>query len=222
MTLDCYSRPGTPFRAQGRFYSSFGHRGQDYYVAAGEDVLAYEDMVIEHVSSTTGLGTVVGARLVSDGSFAGWAHLRNVESFLNGFVPAGTKFAEVAGAGDRPGSLWDGAHIHTTLAPPESSAFNAANGNLPLEDPAPRIASSGSIASKKTAPLPEEEDTMKLRIGWFQIPGQPDTIIAVNAFDHTYYKVASVEQANMINDTQGTVGIVGLQPIDLLSGFREI
>lgn len=70
--------------------------------------------------------------------------------------------------------------------------------------------------------IEKEEDLMKLRIGWFRFPGQPDTICAVNVFDHTFYKVASVEQANLINDSLGTVGIAGIQPADMLAGFREI
>lgn len=147
MTLECYSRPGTRFRAMGPFYSSYGHRGQDFYVSAGSAVRAYEDMVIEVVGQSGGLGTVVGARLASDGRHAGWAHLRNVQSFTNGWVPAGTKFAEVAGAGDNPGTLWDGAHIHTTLTAPGSSSFDAAYGNAPLEDPLPRIQRSGAQAT---------------------------------------------------------------------------
>lgn len=140
MTLECYARPGTRFGEAGPFYTPvIGHRGQDYYVGTGGDVCAYEDMVIEYSSRTTGLGLVLGARLLSDNSFAGWAHLRNLGGFVNGLVRAGQKFAEVAGAGDGTGTLWAGAHIHTTLVPPTSSASAAANGNMPLYDPAPRI-----------------------------------------------------------------------------------
>lgn len=155
-----YSRPGTPFGAPGEFYTpGVGHRGQDYYASAGSPVVAYEDMTIEYVGRTSGLGTVLGARLAADGKHAGWAHLRNVRSFANGWVPAGTQFAEVAGAGDSPGSLWAGAHIHTTLTPVSSSSFAAANGNTPLEDPAPRIAAApGSASAGRPVPLPEEED----------------------------------------------------------------
>lgn len=158
MAYNCYSRPGTPFGAKGPFYDpTIGHRGQDYTgVPAGTPVVAYEDMVIEYVGYSTGLGHVVGARLAADGKHAGWAHLRNIRSFLGGWVAAGTQFAEVAGSRDDPGTLWDGAHIHTTLTPASSSSKNAALGNTPLEDPAPRIAGSGSAAIG----TPIEEDDM--------------------------------------------------------------
>ncbi|MGG7510961.1 peptidoglycan DD-metalloendopeptidase family protein [Plantibacter sp. YIM 135249] len=163
MAFDCYTRPGTPFGAKGPFYDpKIGHRGQDYYVTgAGMPVVAYEDMVIEYVGSTSGLGTVVGARLASDGKHAGWAHLRNVRSFVGGWVSAGTQFAEVAGAGDRPGSLWDGPHIHTTLTPVSSTSYAAANGNTPLEDPASRIAAArmgAASAGRPIIPIPAEQE----------------------------------------------------------------
>ncbi|MGG7450547.1 M23 family metallopeptidase [Plantibacter auratus] len=160
MTYPAYSRQGTPFGAKGPFYDpTIGHRGVDFYASAGDAVVAYEDMVIEYVGSSSGLGLVVGARLAADGKHAGWAHLRGVQSFTNGWVPAGTKFAEVAGRGDNPGSLWDGAHIHTTLTPVESSSRAAALGNTPLEDPAPRIAAASGSASAGR-PTPAQEDDM--------------------------------------------------------------
>lgn len=164
MTFDCYSRLGTPFGEKGPFYDpNVGHRGQDYIgVPPGTPVVAYEDMILDFAGSSVGLGTVAGARLAADGKHAGWAHLRNVRSFIGGWVPAGVEFAEVAGANDRPGTLWDGSHIHTTLAPASSSSAAAALGNLPLEDPAPRIAAALAGSASAGRPVIQEELLMKV------------------------------------------------------------
>lgn len=157
---DCYDDLTTPFGEPGPYYTpGVGHRGADYRHSAGETIVAYKAMFIEYVGYSDGLGWVIGARFADGSGYAGWAHLRNIQSFLNGYVPVGGGFAEAAGRGDDPGSLWSGPHIHTTFSP--ISSRNAALGNLPLANPAPIIAAAiGGSASAGRPSAPIEEDDM--------------------------------------------------------------
>jgi hypothetical protein len=133
----CYGTLTTPFGVLGEFYDSLGHRGADYRRLARESIIAYDDFSIEYVGETGGLGWVVGARRLTLGGFAGFAHTYDPPR-VGEFIAKGTAFAAVAGTGDRPGSLWSGPHIHTTDS--AAAAQAAALGIRPLNDPAPIIA----------------------------------------------------------------------------------
>lgn len=163
---DCYADVSTPFGELGPFYDAAGHRGADYDRAAGDPILAYDDMVVEYVGQTGGLGGVIGLRRLTLGGFAGYAHvIRPAE--LGARIAKGDPIAGVAGWGDIHGSLWSGPHIHTTES--AISAWSAATGARPLTDPAPAIAA--AIGSSSSAgigdaeiitPQQEEEEDMDL------------------------------------------------------------
>lgn len=156
--VDCYQTMTNPFGALGPFYDSLGHRGADYRRLARQTVVAYTGMTIDVVDVSSGIGRVVGARLWY-GEYAGWAHLVNITVKPGDKVSAGGAFAQVAGANDSPGSLWDGAHIHTTRS--RISSYNAAFGIRPLVDPVPGInAAKGAALAGGTGEL-IEEDNMK-------------------------------------------------------------
>lgn len=151
----CYSRGSTPFGASGPYYTpGVGHRGKDYDHNARETIVAYKEMVIEVVGKTSVLGLVIGARFTDGSGYCGFAHLVNIQSFINGLVPAGAAFAEAATWGDYHGSAWTGAHIHTTVS--SVSSYAAAYGVTPgLRDPAPIIAAAiAGYAQSGLAPVP--------------------------------------------------------------------
>lgn len=153
----CYSRAGNPFGLLGPYYDAGGHRGKDYYRGARQPILAYDDMVVEYVGFTTGLGTVIGLRRLNLGGYAGFAHVHNPFPYGT-WITKGAPLAWVAGAGDRPGTLWDGAHIHTTES--SVSAYSAAAGVRPLSDPGPAIARAISSSTAGIDGTPIEEDDM--------------------------------------------------------------
>lgn len=154
---DCYARLTTPFAALGPFYDYLGHRGADFDRDARQTVLAYEAGVVEYIGMSGGLGRVLGIRL-DGGGFAGWAHLYDIRVGIGERVERGTVLALVAGAGDRPGTLWAGSHIHTTLG--YQSALNAALGVRPLADPAPRIRDAIAAPASGIPTTPIQEDDM--------------------------------------------------------------
>lgn len=161
---ECYARVTNPFGTLGRFYDSLGHRGTDYGRAARQTVVAYEAGTVGYVGSSTGLGRVLGVKLDA-GGYAGWAHLYDIRVRVGDQVRPGTILALVAGTNDSPGTLWSGAHIHTTLS--SESSYAAALGIRPLADPAPRIARAVAASLTPTAPAtgggtktPIEEDDM--------------------------------------------------------------
>lgn len=136
---DCYARPSTPFGQLGPFYDALGHRGKDYDRGARQTILAYDEMIIESTPAwSSGLGWTVGLRRLNIGGFAGFAHVYNLQGGIGTRIPKGGVIGYVAGWGDRPGSLWDGPHIHTTES--QVSAYYAAVGIRPLADPGPAIA----------------------------------------------------------------------------------
>lgn len=152
----CYSRGSTPFGASGPYYTpGVGHRGKDYDHGGRETIVAYKEMVIEVVGKTSVLGLVIGARFTDGSGYCGFAHLVNIQSFINGVVPAGAAFAEAATWGDYHGSAWTGAHIHTTVS--SVSSYAAAYGVTPgLRDPAPIIAAAiVAYAQSGLAPVPK-------------------------------------------------------------------
>ncbi|MCI2958259.1 M23 family metallopeptidase [Agromyces atrinae] len=133
----CYSRPLSPFGAKGPFWDPvIGHRGYDYGGSRGAGIVAYDDMVVEYVGRSTGLGIVMGLRRLTMGGFAGYAHVLEPMP-VGSLILRGQGLGRIAGRNDGPGTLWDGAHIHTTLS--WVSAFAAAHGNTPLDDPHPWI-----------------------------------------------------------------------------------
>lgn len=155
---DCYAEPTTPFGAGGAFYDGSGHRGTDYARAAGEPIIAYDDMIVEYVGKTAGLGYVIGLRRLTLGGFAGFAHAVDLMP-LGARVKKGARLADVAGWGDMHGTLWTGPHIHTTES--AASAQSAALGIRPLTDPAPTIAaaiggSSTAAGPGPATPIPKE------------------------------------------------------------------
>lgn len=167
---ECYATETTPFGALGPFYDELGHRGADYDRDAGDPIIAYDDMVVEYVGHSAGLGTVLGCRRLTLGGWAGFAHtLAPVQ--LGATVKLGGRLADVAGAGDDPGTLWDGPHIHTTES--HESAVAAALGVRPLTDPAPAIAAAiGSApAGLNSTPVDnrEEETSMSIPVPLHQV-----------------------------------------------------
>jgi len=155
---DCYATLTTPFGVLGEYYDALGHRGADYKRSEHQAIVAYDDMIVEYVGHSTGLGTVIGLRRLTIGGYAGYAHTI-APAPVGRFIAKGSTLAQVAGPNDDPGTLWSGPHIHTT----ESwiSAINAALGIRPLNDPAPAIAralgSSSSTAGGGTTPIEEED-----------------------------------------------------------------
>lgn len=151
-----YATMTLPFGAKGPFYDPvIGHRGADYRRAARQTIPAYEPGVVAAVQHTGGLGNCVTVRL-RDGRYAGWAHLVNVAVREGEEVVPGTVLGYAAGYGDTDahGTLWDGAHIHTTLG----ANVGAGVGILPLYDPAPRItAALASTAGGGTTPIEDDD-----------------------------------------------------------------
>jgi hypothetical protein len=148
---ECYATVSTPFAVRGPFYGPQGHRGADYRRGARQTILAYEHGVVVDVSWSKYIGWTVTARL-DDGRFAGWAHVRLPVPAGRELHP-GDRLADVAGAGDNPGTLWAGAHIHTTIGPRIDAVYQGA-----VYDPAPRIAAaiaSSSTAADEITPIPE-------------------------------------------------------------------
>lgn len=157
----CYSEPRTPFGALGRFYDSLGHRGDDWKLKAGSGIVAYDDMRVEYIGRTPGLGMVMGCRRLTLGGWAGFAHIKNPVP-VGSVISLGDGLARVAGEDDDPGTLWDGDHIHTTVS--WVSAYNAAQGIRPLVDPRPSILdalerdrTSSRPAGEALAPVKESE-----------------------------------------------------------------
>jgi hypothetical protein len=189
---ECYSRPGTPFGAKGPFYhAEIGHRGMDYYRGARQLIYAYEPGTVRLVSSSAGLGGVMAIQL-DQGLYAGWAHLFAMRLEVGDRVRFGTPIAEVAGWGDRPGDLWSGPHIHTTLS---GSAWGAAFGGLPLYDPEPRIAAAiaasapaGGIGSP-ILPAPNERETEMYVTTWRDhiISFAPEQVKHETEWDHAQF-----------------------------------
>lgn len=152
---ECYRTLTTAFGVTGPFYDALGHRGADYKRTARQTIIAYDDMVVEYVGYTPGLGTVIGLRRKTIGGFAGYAHVY-APPRVGTEIKKGAVICYVASSGDGPGSLWSGPHIHTTQSYVSSS--NAALGVRPLSDPAPAIAkaiSSGAPAGGGTTPINE-------------------------------------------------------------------
>lgn len=143
---DCYPYVSTPFGELGPFYDAAGHRGADYPADAGSPILAYDDMVVEFVGRTDGLGGVIGLRRLTLGGFAGFAHVDRPAA-TGARIPKGAVLGYAAGWDDDHGSLWSGPHIHTTES--ALSAYAAALGVRPLTDPAPDIAA--AVASSSPA-----------------------------------------------------------------------
>lgn len=178
LVSECYRTLTTPFGAKGPYYDPvIGHRGADYRRLARQSVIAYESGVVEVVSSSGGLGRVLGMKL-DKGGFAGWAHLYYIRVKVGQRVKAGDVLAYVAGYGDAPGSLWDGAHIHTTLS--TVSSWAAAFGITPgLIDPAPRIraAVASSIAGDGLDNIIEGDPTVKTYASTdFRATGKPGAV----------------------------------------------
>lgn len=133
---DAYRKSGLAFGVlpNSEFYGPQGHRGKDYINVRGTVVAAYEAGVVAKVQFSSYIGWCVVVRL-SDGLYAGWAHLMNIAVKVGQTVGAGTTLANVAGSYDNPGTSWAGSHIHTTLGPSVDSIFQGT-----VYDPAPRIA----------------------------------------------------------------------------------
>lgn len=154
----CYGTLSTPFGELGPFYDSLGHRGADYRRAAGQPILAYDDMEVEYVGRSAGLGGVIGLRRLGLGGFAGFAHVVGAAK-AGTVIELGEPLAWVAGWDDDHGSLWSGPHIHTTDS--ASSAYNAAIGVRPLRDPAPLIARAISSSPASLAPVALNHDLLE-------------------------------------------------------------
>lgn len=204
---DAYRTVTTVFGAGGQFYDGAGHRGTDYARGAGQTVPAYEPGVIGYVAlSTAGLGGVVGMKLDA-GGYAGWAHLDPVLVSVGQRVKAGDTVGCAAGPGQRHGSLWDGAHIHTTLSP--DSSANAALGIRPLLDPAPRIAAALTGTAGLDPSLIGEEMT-KEQWEWLTLAltniaaylwgGGPDVTGQIGARDSIFGLIIQVQAKQAAQD----------------------
>ena len=163
----CYRTLTTPFGEKADYYSRpQGHSGADYRASVGDPVLAYEDITITTVRWSYWLGWCVEGR-ADDGRYIGWAHLRHVRVRVGQAVRKLGQVAEVAGADDRPGETWFGAHIHTTLSDQAEGIFEG-----PTLDPAPRIRAAlggSTTAGGTTAELneSEEDDDMAKNSGMY-------------------------------------------------------
>jgi len=151
----CYRELTNPWGVKEPWYTRpQGHSGADYRAAAGDPVLAYETITITLVQWSKFIGWCVEGR-AADGRHIGWAHLRNVDVGIGDVVRKGTQLAEVAGAGDAPGTTWDGAHIHTTLSDQAEGIFAG-----PTIDPAPRIRAALAASPAGLDGTDDEEDDM--------------------------------------------------------------
>lgn len=123
------------------------HRGLDFPHDPGTTVCAYEHGIVRLIQFSAYIGWCVSVQL-DDGTYAGWAHLRNIAVHVGQEVSADTPLGEVAGARDNPGSTWRGAHSHTTYGNSAQSIFEGT-----VWDPWPRISkalTSPSTGKKRT------------------------------------------------------------------------
>ncbi|MCJ1687792.1 M23 family metallopeptidase [Rathayibacter sp. VKM Ac-2927] len=126
----------TPFRAQGPFYSSFGHRGLDINASARRPIPVWAPGDVYVVSSTGGLGPVVGIRIDDSDKRAAWAHLWGITVSVGQHLEPGDVVGYAAGAGDFHGSAWSGSHSHTTYGSADGIWQGITDG---LMDPDPAI-----------------------------------------------------------------------------------
>lgn len=206
---DFYSNLLTPFGELGEFYDQYGHRGADYAAPKGALVPAYGDGVIEYVGHSRELGGIVGMRL-DGGGFAGWAHLDPIIVRGGDRVTAGSGIGYSAGYGDNHGTLWDGAHCHTTFSLVSSLA--AAVGARPLQDPNPII--QAYIHSTQST---DGDNEMAKRQAFYELKGGTYNVIVgetssgwfmeytSNSSDYNAIIADRFETGTMIEDKGGTM-----------------
>ncbi|OOB90283.1 M23 family metallopeptidase [Rathayibacter sp. VKM Ac-2630] len=77
------------FREQGPYYSSFGHRGLDIAAAPRQAIPVWAPGTVYVISSTGGLGPVVGIRIDDSDKRAAWAHLWGITVAVGQHVEPG-------------------------------------------------------------------------------------------------------------------------------------
>jgi hypothetical protein len=127
----------TPFGEPGPFYTpGIGHRGLDISAAGRQAIPVWAPGVVYIVSSTGGLGPVVGIRIDGSDKRAAWAHLWGITVAVGQHLEPGDVVGYAATAADFHGSAWSGPHSHTTYG------FNDSiwqGGSPGIQDPAPAI-----------------------------------------------------------------------------------
>jgi len=142
----------TRFREPGKFYSSFGHRGQD--IAGWDAGTPIPSYVVGYVVAnylSGGLGWVVEVR--DDDITVAFCHMQE-QSPLG--VGDQVDFGTIVGDVGQTGSLADGDHLHTTV-----SIGGVGSGTVPVStllDPLPFIIAALTRASGgNVTPLPMPE-----------------------------------------------------------------
>ncbi|WP_230670786.1 M23 family metallopeptidase [Rathayibacter sp. Leaf248] len=124
------------FREQGPYYSSFGHRGLDIAAAPRQAIPVWASGTVYVVSSTGGLGPVVGIRIDDSDKRTAWAHLWGITVAVGQHVDPGDVIGYAAKSGDFTGSLWSGSHSHDTYGTSDGIWQGITDG---LMDPEPAI-----------------------------------------------------------------------------------
>ena len=122
---DMYKKVTTPYGEKGIYYDAQGHRGADYARSTGDPIYTYSECEIVDIFRTEGLGQVITFK--DDKGYGSWAHTKTVLHPAGAKLAAGVQIASAAGKNDRPGTLWDGSHSHTTRS--NISASNAGYGS---------------------------------------------------------------------------------------------
>lgn len=124
------------FREQGPYYSAFGHRGLDIAAAPRQAIPVWAPGTVYVISSTGGLGPVVGIRIDDSDKRAAWAHLWGITVAVGQHVEPGDVVGYAAKSGDFTGSAWSGSHSHTTYGTSDGIWQGITDG---LMDPEPAI-----------------------------------------------------------------------------------
>lgn len=130
------SRFRNRFREQGPYYSSYGHRGLDIAAGPRQAIPVWAPGTVYVISSTGGLGPVVGIRIDDSDKRAAWAHLWGITVAVGQHVVPGDVVGYAARSGDFTGSAWSGSHSHTTYGTSDGIWQGITTG---LMDPEPAI-----------------------------------------------------------------------------------
>lgn len=166
----------------------------DYALPAGAWVIAPESMTLTLYRSATGGWSIQGSGSV------GWNFQHLVDgSRRSGYVAEGTPIAQIAGAGDSPGTAWTGPHLHSWV--------NSARGRRSVEEHFADLgftpASLGATATPTltgtagggttpfTPDLTEEDDIMSIRvIAHITDEGATEEVALVSPFFPDGYLIA--------------------------------